>query len=56
MVLFFSLFLTAIAFTGYAETQFNLLLWVGTIALMLNFLWLMGIIAIFKYSHCIYFD
>jgi hypothetical protein len=48
MILFFSLFLTCIAWVGYAQTGFHVLMMVGTVSLLLNFLWLVGIIAIFK--------
>jgi len=47
-VLFFSLFLTVFSFVAYGQTKFDLFSWMGSLCLLLNLIWMLGIMAIFK--------
>lgn len=46
--LFLSLFLLVISFLAYSELHFKLFLATGLFAMFLSFVWLLGIIAIFR--------
>jgi len=46
--LFLSLFLLVISFLAYSELHFKLFLATGLFSMFLSFVWLLGIIAIFK--------